>query len=237
MQIHALHIHARQEELSRGRCRGGGCPAAMLSRGKRCPSARREPRARRRACRPGSPGGLPSPQLTAAWIEHQQGKAQHGQEPSSLEPSDGSPDSTGNSQSRRPSLAAPWQSGGSAPAAATTKRSSPAGIELWARPLIGRRQPATSWSGAHCTRTGHVIPAAVTPPHDQRAHGMPRDLNEVRSEECRPAGCYRNRASRTDPAEAISYARFLGWPCGCSSGRVRRGGMWVLKRGGCRGAW
>ena len=23
---------------------------------------------------------------------------------------------------------------------------------------------------------GHVIPAAVSPPHDQRAHGLPQDL-------------------------------------------------------------
>ena len=39
MQLHALRIHARQEELSRGHNRGGGCPAASLSRGKRCRSA------------------------------------------------------------------------------------------------------------------------------------------------------------------------------------------------------
>ena len=24
--------------------------------------------------------------------------------------------------------------------------------------------------------TGHVIPAAISPPHDQRAHGLPQDL-------------------------------------------------------------
>jgi len=24
--------------------------------------------------------------------------------------------------------------------------------------------------------TGHVIPAAITPPHDQQAHGLPKDL-------------------------------------------------------------
>jgi len=30
-------------------------------------------------------------------------------------------------------------------------------------------------------QAGHVIPAAVSPPHDQRAHGLPQDLH--RSEE------------------------------------------------------
>lgn len=122
--------------------------------------ARREPRARRRACRPGSPGGLPSPQLTAPWIEHHQGKAQHGQEPSSLEPSDGALDSTGTSQSRRPALAAPWQSAG------RTRTAPP--HQPRRRPSAPRRPEGTS---AHreetagdvmvrCSQhtTGHVIP-------------------------------------------------------------------------------
>jgi hypothetical protein len=31
-------------------------------------------------------------------------------------------------------------------------------------------------SSAHRARAGHVIPSAVSSPHDQRAHGLPQDL-------------------------------------------------------------
>src|SRR6266516_900759 len=39
-----------------------------------------------------------------------------------------------------------------------------------------RRYPRTNGSSAHPTQQGHDIPAAIRSPHDQRAHGLPRDL-------------------------------------------------------------
>jgi hypothetical protein len=43
---------------------------------------------------------------------------------------------------------------------------------------------------------GHDIPAAVTPPHDQRAHGLPQDLQRSDEESADPPA-----ATRTEPAE------------------------------------
>src|SRR6266700_2863649 len=39
-----------------------------------------------------------------------------------------------------------------------------------------RRYPRTNGSSAHPTQQRHDIPAAIRSPHDQRAHGLPRDL-------------------------------------------------------------
>jgi hypothetical protein len=44
---------------------------------------------------------------------------------------------------------------------------------------------------------GHDIPAAVTPPHDQRAHGLPKDLQRSDEWSADPPA-----ATRTEPAEA-----------------------------------
>jgi hypothetical protein len=44
--------------------------------------------------------------------------------------------------------------------------------------------------------TGHIIPAAVSPPHDQRAHGLPRDLRGSDEESADPPV-----ATGTEPAK------------------------------------
>jgi hypothetical protein len=44
---------------------------------------------------------------------------------------------------------------------------------------------------------GHVIPAAISPPHDQRAHGLPQDLQRSDEESADPPA-----ATGTEPAEA-----------------------------------
>src|SRR5215472_2300172 len=44
---------------------------------------------------------------------------------------------------------------------------------------------------------GHVIPSAVTSPHDQRAHGLPQDLKRSDEWSADPPA-----ATRTEPAKA-----------------------------------
>jgi hypothetical protein len=51
-------------------------------------------------------------------------------------------------------------------------------------------------STAHRTEAGHVIPAAVSPPHDQRAHGLPQDLHGSEEESADPPV-----ATGTEPAK------------------------------------
>jgi hypothetical protein len=60
--------------------------------------------------------------------------------------------------------------------------------------------------------TGHVIPAAVSPPHDQQAHGLPRDLqgSDAKSADL-PA------ATGTKPAKPARYKPLdadVASPCG-----------------------
>jgi hypothetical protein len=78
--------------------------------------------------------------------------------------------------------------------------------------------------------TGHVIPAAVSPPHDQQAHGLPRDLHGSDEKSADPPV-----ATSTEPAkqarqkpldECVLRARegTYGGPCSVCSPPPSKGG-------------